>query len=266
MTTTSTGEFLVPPTPNRDGSVSPTPSKRERTPSVISAGRPPWVDVQMAHRLKIPHTFVIHTYTKPTKCHFCNKMLVGMFKQGVQCKDCRYNAHKKCSEKVPRDCTGEIPSDYMLDKQGDSTEYDDHTNGEDDDDDEDDSGSGGGGDSEEDRTSAGAAAAAAGPPPSPSVIEAAKGEQVRIHLSVAQSIQCITSQTQPGPSVAVELFPDEHPCAAFGPVGEADQTHRIQDSQGGLARPLHQQGVNEEETLLETRHKVHHAVPGNKMP
>lgn len=29
--------------------------------------------------------------------------------QGVQCKDCRYNAHKKCSEKVPRDCTGEIP-------------------------------------------------------------------------------------------------------------------------------------------------------------
>ena len=29
--------------------------------------------------------------------------------QGVQCKDCRYNAHKKCSERVPRDCTGEIP-------------------------------------------------------------------------------------------------------------------------------------------------------------
>ena len=29
--------------------------------------------------------------------------------QGVQCKDCRYNAHKKCSEKVPKDCTGEIP-------------------------------------------------------------------------------------------------------------------------------------------------------------
>ena len=29
--------------------------------------------------------------------------------QGVQCKDCRYNAHKKCSERVPRDCTGEVP-------------------------------------------------------------------------------------------------------------------------------------------------------------
>ncbi|XP_023333340.1 serine/threonine-protein kinase D3 isoform X2 [Eurytemora carolleeae] len=74
-----------------------------------SYGRPAWVDMQMATRLKIPHTFVLHTYTKPTKCHFCNKILVGVFKQGVQCKDCRFNAHKRCSEKVPRDCTGEVP-------------------------------------------------------------------------------------------------------------------------------------------------------------
>ena len=71
-------------------------------------------------------------------------MLMGVIKQGVQCKDCRYNAHKKCSEKVPRDCTGEVPSDLiMLEKQGDSTEFDDHTNGSADEGDEDDSGSGG---------------------------------------------------------------------------------------------------------------------------
>ncbi len=53
--------------------------------------------------------------------------------QGVQCKDCRYNAHKKCSEKVPRDCTGEVPQDLLLaDKQGDSTEFDhdDNSGGE----------------------------------------------------------------------------------------------------------------------------------------
>ena len=36
------------------------------------------------------------------------------FFQGVQCKDCRYNAHKKCSEKVPKDCTGEIPQVSIL--------------------------------------------------------------------------------------------------------------------------------------------------------
>jgi len=101
----SSGNFLIPPT--REGSVSPGTTKR--SPSNIH-GRPAWVDMQMANRLKIPHTFVLHTYTKPTKCHFCNKVLVGVFKQGVQCKDCRYNAHKKCSERVPRDCTGEVPS------------------------------------------------------------------------------------------------------------------------------------------------------------
>ena len=145
-TVSTAGDFLAPPSNHRDGggggshhsrdgSVSPVrhapktameiilhfthyglqetlcfqlPTKRERTPSVISAGRPPWVDKQMAHRLKIPHTFVIHTYTKPTKCHFCGKMLMGVIKQGVKCKDCGYNAHKKCAEKVPWDCTGEV--------------------------------------------------------------------------------------------------------------------------------------------------------------
>jgi hypothetical protein len=28
----------------------------------------------MAGRVRIPHTFVLHTYTKPTKCSFCNKV------------------------------------------------------------------------------------------------------------------------------------------------------------------------------------------------
>ena len=35
--------------------------------------------------------------------------MVGVFKQGLQCKDCGYNVHKKCSEKAPRDCPGELP-------------------------------------------------------------------------------------------------------------------------------------------------------------
>ena len=48
------------------------------------SGRPAWVDVQMANRLKIPHTFVIHTYTKPTMCQLCQKMLVGVSPEGVR--------------------------------------------------------------------------------------------------------------------------------------------------------------------------------------
>lgn len=58
-------------------------------------------------RCKIPHTFTVHTYTRPTVCQFCKKLLRGLFKQGVQCKDCQYNAHKKCIDNVPKDCAGE---------------------------------------------------------------------------------------------------------------------------------------------------------------
>ncbi|EDS27945.1 serine/threonine-protein kinase D3 [Culex quinquefasciatus] len=57
--------------------------------------------------IKIPHSFSIHTYTRPTVCQYCKKLLRGLFKQGVQCRDCHYNAHKKCVELVPKDCTGE---------------------------------------------------------------------------------------------------------------------------------------------------------------
>jgi len=65
-------------------------------------------------------------------------MLVGVFKQGVQCKDCRYNAHKKCSEKVPRDCTGEIALLHLeKSSQGDSGEFDaPSSNGDDSDEDD----------------------------------------------------------------------------------------------------------------------------------
>ena len=45
------------------------------------SGRPPEVEALVRSKPRIPHTFVIHTYTKPTQCHFCKKMLVGVFKQ-----------------------------------------------------------------------------------------------------------------------------------------------------------------------------------------
>ncbi|XP_065342030.1 serine/threonine-protein kinase D3 isoform X2 [Cloeon dipterum] len=57
--------------------------------------------------IKIPHTFALHTYALPTVCRVCKKLLKGIFKQGLQCKDCHYNAHKKCVDLVPKDCTGE---------------------------------------------------------------------------------------------------------------------------------------------------------------
>jgi protein kinase D len=65
----------------------------------------------MAERVKIPHSFVVHSYTKPTVCHHCRKLLKGLFKQGLQCKDCKFNVHRKCKDYVPADCTGEAPKD-----------------------------------------------------------------------------------------------------------------------------------------------------------
>jgi len=127
----SDGTFLVPP--NRDGSVSPSTSKKERSTSMI-AGRPPEVEAIVRNRVKIPHTWVIHTYTKPTLCGFCKKLLTGMFKQGVQCKDCKFNAHKKCAEKVPRDCTGEISLLQLEQSKGDSEEAHSSNENEDSDD------------------------------------------------------------------------------------------------------------------------------------
>ncbi|CAL1675744.1 unnamed protein product [Lasius platythorax] len=79
--------------------------KQSASPSL--GGRPVWVERELATRIKIPHTFVVHTYTRPTVCGHCKKLLKGIFKQGLQCKDCQYNTHKKCMDKIPKDCTGE---------------------------------------------------------------------------------------------------------------------------------------------------------------
>ncbi|XP_072025652.1 serine/threonine-protein kinase D3-like isoform X3 [Amphiura filiformis] len=91
--------------------------KDKRSPSW--SGRPLWVEREVAGRIKVPHTFVVHNYTKPTVCQYggCKKLLVGLFRQGHQCKDCKFNCHKKCMDKIPKDCLGEvsIPTDHDFD-------------------------------------------------------------------------------------------------------------------------------------------------------
>ncbi|XP_063627786.1 serine/threonine-protein kinase D1 [Cydia splendana] len=74
--------------------------KRSRSPSRNSAT---W-----GLSLSIPHTFAVHSYTRPTVCRHCKRLLRGLFKQGLQCRDCHYNAHRKCLPHVPKDCGGEI--------------------------------------------------------------------------------------------------------------------------------------------------------------
>ncbi|XP_043497834.1 serine/threonine-protein kinase D3 isoform X3 [Polistes fuscatus] len=92
--------------------------KQSRSPSL--SGKTTWVEKEVATRIKIPHTFVLHTYTRPTVCGHCKKLLRGLFKQGLQCKDCQCNAHKKCIDKIPKDCIGENPRDSTGNEYPDS--------------------------------------------------------------------------------------------------------------------------------------------------
>uniref|UniRef100_A0A8D3A7K3 Serine/threonine-protein kinase n=1 Tax=Scophthalmus maximus TaxID=52904 RepID=A0A8D3A7K3_SCOMX len=84
-------------------------SHQEAGKRILSwSGRPIWMEKMVLGRVKVPHTFAIHTYTRPTICQYCKRLLKGLFRQGMQCKDCRFNCHKRCASKVPRDCLGEV--------------------------------------------------------------------------------------------------------------------------------------------------------------
>ncbi|XP_047459956.1 serine/threonine-protein kinase D3-like [Mugil cephalus] len=78
-----------------------------RPPSWIET--PVWLGVGGGDRgtAQVPHTFHIHSYTKPTVCQYCHRLLKGLFRQGLQCTDCRFNCHRRCEPLVPRDCPGE---------------------------------------------------------------------------------------------------------------------------------------------------------------
>jgi hypothetical protein len=85
--------------------------RQSRSPSL--GGR--MAEKEATRHIRIPHTFVLHSYMRPTVCHFCRKLLKGIIKQGMQCKDCHCNAHKKCVDKIPKDCIGEsIPGCFFV--------------------------------------------------------------------------------------------------------------------------------------------------------
>uniref|UniRef100_A0A6Q2ZH34 protein kinase C n=1 Tax=Esox lucius TaxID=8010 RepID=A0A6Q2ZH34_ESOLU len=96
-------------TPTRSNEPSPFTSDEallRRSSSYI--GRPIELDKILLSKVKVPHTFVIHSYTRPTVCQHCKKLLKGLFRQGLQCKDCKFNCHKRCAPKVPNNCLGEV--------------------------------------------------------------------------------------------------------------------------------------------------------------
>lgn len=79
-------------------------------PSEAWSGRPLWIDRTLKSRPQVPHTFFVHSFKKPTVCHYCKKLLKGVFRQGLRCKDCKMNCHKRCARELGNNCPGEVPS------------------------------------------------------------------------------------------------------------------------------------------------------------
>ncbi|CAJ0567871.1 unnamed protein product, partial [Mesorhabditis spiculigera] len=52
----------------------------------------------------LPHTLAVHNYKTLTVCKVCDKMLFGIMKQGLRCRDCKVNVHKKCAALLPQNC------------------------------------------------------------------------------------------------------------------------------------------------------------------
>lgn len=57
------------------------------------------------------HVFKTKSYTKPTFCSACKKLLWGAVKQGLQCKCCKLNVHRKCVSRCSRHCVENIGGD-----------------------------------------------------------------------------------------------------------------------------------------------------------
>uniref|UniRef100_A0A3B3ZUW6 Serine/threonine-protein kinase n=1 Tax=Periophthalmus magnuspinnatus TaxID=409849 RepID=A0A3B3ZUW6_9GOBI len=117
---------LLPPSLLQKSQLDFLPGRERRSSSQSYIGRPIELD-KMLHRIKVPHTFLIHSYTRPTVCQVCKKLLKGIFRQGLQCKDCRYNCHKRCATKVPNNCLGEVSRNGELLSPG--ADSDDHDGG-----------------------------------------------------------------------------------------------------------------------------------------
>ncbi|OBS76233.1 hypothetical protein A6R68_17307 [Neotoma lepida] len=96
----------------------PPSSSSSSSSSSFYTGRPIELDKMLMSKVKVPHTFLIHSYTRPTVCQACKKLLKGLFRQGLQCKDvpmeeaADYSESDKSSLSDDLDDSGVIPGSH----------------------------------------------------------------------------------------------------------------------------------------------------------
>ncbi|KAJ8384423.1 hypothetical protein AAFF_G00205560 [Aldrovandia affinis] len=108
-------------------SATPTNDVMPRSASEVRhlySGRPVHLDRILMSKVKVPHTFSVHSYTRPTVCQHCKRLLRGLFRQGLQCKDCKFNCHKRCAYKVANNCLGETMNGELLSPAADTEPMD----------------------------------------------------------------------------------------------------------------------------------------------
>uniref|UniRef100_A0A672GMU5 Protein kinase C n=1 Tax=Salarias fasciatus TaxID=181472 RepID=A0A672GMU5_SALFA len=54
--------------------------------------------------VNVPHKFSIHNFKVLTFCDHCGSLLWGLLRQGLQCKVCKVNVHRRCESNVAPNC------------------------------------------------------------------------------------------------------------------------------------------------------------------
>jgi len=55
-------------------------------------------------RLEVPHSWKPKTYKRPTFCEHCGSLLWGIYNQGMQCRSCSMDVHRRCLKRVSNFC------------------------------------------------------------------------------------------------------------------------------------------------------------------
>ena len=116
--------IAVSPSPRRSMSEDTAGEDGFSRTASYSLGRPAWIDRALlempSERPTVPHRFAVHSFKMPTVCRYCKKMLVGLFRQGLQCKDCKLNVHRGCLKFIADECTSDVLNEVLQQKGPDS--------------------------------------------------------------------------------------------------------------------------------------------------
>lgn len=87
-----------------NASITPVSNNTSGLNSKCPPANPLFFDRILIMQAEKAHNFKMHSFKGPHWCDYCANFLWGLVQQGVKCADCGFEAHKRCSEKVPQDC------------------------------------------------------------------------------------------------------------------------------------------------------------------